>query len=178
MAFLILRIVIVVALLIAAVLVFAATKPNTFHLERSILVKAPPEKIFPLINDLHKWDAWSEQDQGNTNVQRTFSGAETGEGAASEWQGGGSSGKGRMLITESVPNEKVSVAVDFVKPFAAHNINVFTLEPAGSSTKVTWNFTGTNVYILKVMTIFVSMDRIMGKHFETGLENLKTTAER
>jgi hypothetical protein len=90
-----------------------------------------------------------------------------------EWQGSGSSGKGRMLITESVPNKKVSVAVDFVKPFAAHNINVFTLEPAGGLTNVTWNFTGTNVYVLKVMTIFVSMDRIMGKHFETGLENLK-----
>jgi uncharacterized protein YndB with AHSA1/START domain len=153
-------------------------KPDTIHLERSILIKAAPEKIFPLINDLHKWDAWSEQDQGSAIIQKTFGGAEAGEGAASEWQGSGSSGKGRMLITESVPNKKVSVAVDFVKPFAAHNINVFTLQPAGGSTKVTWNFTGTNVYVLKVMTIFVSMDRIMGKHFETGLENLKAIAER
>jgi uncharacterized protein YndB with AHSA1/START domain len=174
----ILKIVIVVALLIAAVLAFAAMKPNTFRLERSILINAAPEKIFPLINDLHKWDAWSAQDQANANVHRTFSGAESGEGAASEWQGRGSSGKGRMLITESVPNRKVSVAVDFVKPFAAHNINIFTLDPAGDATRVAWDFTATNVYVLKVMTIFVSMDRIMGKHFETGLENLKAIAER
>ena len=174
----ILRIVIVVALLIVTVLAFAATKPNTFRLERSILINAAPEKVFPLINNLQKWDAWSPQDEGSSKVQRTFSGAEAGEGAASEWQSSGSSGKGRMLITESVPNRKVAVAVDFVKPFVAHNINVFTLEPAGYSTKVTWDFTGTNVYVLKVMTIFVSMDRIMGKHFETGLENLKTVAER
>jgi hypothetical protein len=96
----------------------------------------------------------------------------------SEWQGSGSTGKGRMLITESVPNSRVSVAVDFVKPFQAHNINVFTLEPAGDSTNVTWNFEGTNVFVLKLMSVFVSMDRIMGDHFETGLENLKTAAER
>ena len=172
------KIVIVVGLLIAAVLIFAATKPNAFHLERSILIMSAPEKVFPLINDLHKWDAWSAQDEGNSKVQRTFSGAGAGEGAASEWEGSGSGGKGRMLITESVPNRKVAVAVDFVKPFVAHNINVFTLEPTGDSTKVTWDFTGTNVYVLKVMTIFVSIDRIMGKHFETGLENLKTVAER
>ena len=173
----ILRIVIVVVLLIAAVLAFAATKPKTFHFERAIVIQAKPEKVFALINDLHKWDAWSE-DQGKTGIQRTFSGPEMGVGAESEWQGGGSSGKGRMRITESIPDSKVAVTVDFVKPFVAHNINVFTLEPTGNSTKVTWDFTGTNVYALKVMTLFVSMDRIMGKHFETGLENLKSIAEQ
>ena len=173
----ILKIAIVVVLLIAAVLAFAATKPKTFHLERAIVIQAKPEKVFALIDDLHKWDAWSE-DQGKAGIHRTFSGPEMGEGAASEWQGSGSSGKGRMLITESVPYSKVAVTVDFVKPFVAHNINVFTLEPTGNSTKVTWDFTGTNVYALKVMTLFVSMDRIMGKHFETGLENIKSVAER
>jgi hypothetical protein len=96
----------------------------------------------------------------------------------SKWQGGGSTGKGRMEITESVPNSKISVAVDFVKPFQAHNVNVFTLEPAGDSTKVTWNFEGTNAFVLKLMSIFVSMDRIMGDHFETGLKNLKSAVER
>jgi hypothetical protein len=174
----ILRIAIIVVLLIAAVLAFAATKPKTFHLERSMVIQAKPEKIFPLINDLHEWDAWSAGDQGKATIQRTFSGPEIGKGAASEWRGGGSRGEGRMLITESVANSKVAVAVDFVKPFASHNINIFTLEPAGNSTKVTWDFTGTNVYAFKVMTIFVSMDRIMGKHFEMGLENLKSIAER
>ena len=99
-------------------------------------------------------------------------------GAMSEWQGSGSTGKGRMLITESVPNGRVTVAVDFVKPFQAHNINVFTLEPVGDSTTVTWNFEGANVFVLKLMSVFVGMDRIMGDHFETGLENLKAAAER
>ena len=83
-----------------------------------------------------------------------------------------------MLITESIPNQKISITVDFVQPFAARNVNEFTLESAGDSTNVTWDFTGAYVYVLQVMTVFVSMDRIMGRHFETGLENLKRVAER
>lgn len=163
---------------VAAVLAFAATKPKTFHLRRSIAIKAAPDKAFALVNDLHKWNEWSAEDGNDPNIQRTFSGAPAGEGAISEWHGSGKIGAGRMLITESIPNQKISIAVDFVKPFTARNVNVFTFEPAEDSTKVTWDFTGTYVYVLKVMSIFVSMDRIMGKHFETGLENLKRVAER
>jgi carbon monoxide dehydrogenase subunit G len=170
------RITVVVVLLIAAVLAFAATKPKTFHLRRSITIKSTPDKVFALVNDLRKWDEWSEDN--DPNIQRTFGGAVAGEGAVSEWHGSGKIGTGRMLITESIPDQKISITVDFVKPFAAHNVNVFTLEPAGDTTNVTWDFTGAYVYVLKVMTVFVSMDRIMGKHFESGLENLKRVAER
>ena len=83
-----------------------------------------------------------------------------------------------MLITESVPNRKVSVTMHFVKPFETRNINVFMLEPVDDSTKVTWDFDGTNVFLPKLMSVFVSTDRVMGKHFETGLEHLRTAAER
>jgi uncharacterized protein YndB with AHSA1/START domain len=174
----VLRITIIVMLFMAAVLAFAATKPKTFNLRRSITIKAAPDKVFALINDLHKWNEWSVENNDDPNIQRTFSGAAAGEGAVSEWRGSGKTGAGRMLITESIPNQRISITVDFAKPFTARNVNVFTLEAAGDSTNVTWDFTGAYVYVLKVMSIFVSMDRIMGKHFETGLENLKRVAER
>jgi carbon monoxide dehydrogenase subunit G len=174
----VLRITIIVMLFMAIVLAFAATKSKTFRLRRSISIKAAPDKVFALVNDLHKWNDWSAKDNDDPNIQRTFGGAAAGEGAVSVWHGSGKIGAGRMLITESIPNQKVSVTVDFVKPFTARNVNVFTLEPAGDSTNVTWDFTGAYVYVLKVMSVFVSMDRIMGKHFETGLENLKRIAER
>ncbi len=173
----ILRIVLIVIVVVVAILAVAAMKPSTFHVERSITIKAPPEKIFPLVDDFHNWNAWQPQDKG-ASIQRSYSGAASGVGAISEWQGTGSAGQGRMQITESVPNRKVAVAVDFVKPFHAHNINVFTLEPAADSTKVTWSFDGTNVFVLKLMSVFVSMDRTMGNHFEMGLQNLKAAAER
>jgi uncharacterized protein YndB with AHSA1/START domain len=174
--FVVVRIILIVAAVIAAILAVAAMKPSTFHLERSITINAPPEKVFPLVNDLHKWIAWQQQEPGAV-IDRAYSGPPSGAGAICEWRGTGSAGEGRMQITESVPNSKVAVAVDFVKPFQAHNINVFTLEPAGGSTKVSWSFEGTNVFVLRLMSIFVSMDRIMGNHFEAGLRNLKAAAE-
>jgi uncharacterized protein YndB with AHSA1/START domain len=171
------RILIIAATLIAGVLILAATKSDTIHIQRSIEINAPPEKIFALINDFHNWSRWAPQDKEDSTLKRTYSGSTSDEGAVSDWTGSGNAGKGRMSITKSVPPINISVMVDWVKPFAAHNINEFTLEPQGPTTKVTWTMQGTNVYMMKVMSLFTNMDRFMGKHFETGLANLKAAAE-
>jgi uncharacterized protein YndB with AHSA1/START domain len=174
-----LKILLVLALIVAAVLLYAATKPNAFRLQRSIVINAPPEKIFALLNNFHNWKQWAPQDKEDSTMQRTYSGPESGTGATSDWDSKGSAGKGRMEIIESIQPNKVSVKVDFVKPFAAHGINEFTLQPSGASTQVTWNWTmrSSMVYMLNVTSIFVNIDKKMGEHFETGLRNLKTTAE-
>ncbi|MDQ2841151.1 MAG: SRPBCC family protein [Acidobacteriota bacterium] len=174
----ILKIVFVFGALIAAVLVFAATKAPKFRVQRSVMIDAPRQKIFPLINDFHNWSRWAPQDKEDVNMKRTYSGSASGEGAISQWHGAGSTGRGSMLITKSVPSNSVSIKVDFIKPFEAHNLDEFDLEPNGSSTKVTWTMQGTNLYIMKVMGVFVNMDRLMGRHFETGLHNLKIVAEQ
>jgi hypothetical protein len=154
-----LRLTIIVAVLVAAVLAFAATKPKTFHVQRSISIKAPPTKIFALIDNFHNWSGWAPQDREDPTMSRTYSGAANGKGAVSEWNSKGSAGKGRMEITESLLPGKISIKVNFVRPFEARNINEFTLEPAGALTKVVWTMNGTNLYIMKVMSIFVNMDR-------------------
>jgi uncharacterized protein YndB with AHSA1/START domain len=146
----ILRSLIIVAVLIAAALAFAATRPNTFLIERSLTIKAPPEKIFALINNFRNWARWAPQDTEDPSMKRTFSGPESGTGAISDWNSTGSAGRGRMLITESVVPHRISVNVDWVKPFEAHNVNVFSLEPDGASTRATWTMRGTNVYVMKV----------------------------
>jgi len=174
----ILRVLIIVVVLIAAVLVYAATKPNAFSVQRSRSIQAPPERIFALINDFHNWSRWAPQDNEDSTMKRAFSGPESGTGAVSDWDSSGSAGKGRMTITESVPSKKISVKVDFAKPFEAHNVNEFTLEPDDGSTKVTWSMQGTNLYMMKLMSIFVNMDRVAGKHFENGLDKLKAIAEK
>ena len=110
-------------------------------------------------------------------MRRTFFGVESGVGAVSTWKGSGSTGEGRMVLTESAPPSKVVVEVDFVKPFEAHNVNEFVIELAGATTRVTWKMHGPNLYVMKVMSVFVSMDRVMGEHFEKGLANLKAVAE-
>ena len=113
-------------------------------------------------------------------MRRTFSSPASGRGAASEWSSTGKAGRGRMLITESEPAARVPVVVDFTKPFQAHNLNEFTLEPRGAETQMTWTRTmlGRILYMMKVMGIFVNMDKAMGKHFKAGLRNLKSIAEQ
>ena len=167
-----------ILVVVAAILIFAASKPDIFQIERSVVIQAPAEKIFPLINDFRNWNEWAPQDREDPSIMRTYSGPPSGVGAASEWTSNGKAGSGRMTITESEPMSKVEIAVDFVKPFAAHNSNTFTLEPEGASTKVTWSMQGTNLYFMKVLSMFSSMDRMLGGHFERGLRDLKAAAER
>ncbi len=109
-------------------------------------------------------------------MKRTYSGPSFGMGAVSDWDSTGRAGSGRMSIIESAPPTRVVIKVDFVKPFVAHNLNEFILEH-GPATKVTWSMQGSNLYVMKLVNIFITMDRVMGKHFETGLDNLKKVAE-
>jgi uncharacterized protein YndB with AHSA1/START domain len=169
---------VVVVVLLAAVVVLAATKPDTFSVQRATSIKAPPEKIFALINDYHNWGSWSPYENRDPTMKRTYSGAATGAGAVYEWDGNKDVGKGRMEVTDTSPPSKVTIKLDFVKPFEAHNIVDFTLEPQGEATNVTWAMHGPAPFVSKVMQVFFNMDKMVGKDFETGLANLKTVAEK
>jgi len=164
--------------LVAALLVYAATKPDTFRVQRSASIKAPPAKIFAILNDFQRWDAWSPWEKKDPAMKRTFSVVTSGKGAQYAWQGNSDVGQGRMEIAESTPPSKVAIKLDFVKPFETHNLVEFTLEPQGDATNVTWAMQGPSPYIAKVMQVFFSMDKMVGKDFEAGLANLKALAEK
>ena len=169
---------IVVVALIAAILVYAATLPDNFQVQRMTSIKAPPEKIFPLIEDFRRWDAWSPWEKLDPAMKRTFSGPATGKGAAYAWEGNSKVGEGRMEIVDTAPPSTVRIKLDFVKPLEGHNMAVFTLEPNGDTTNVTWAMDGSPPYIAKVIGVFLSMDKFIGKDFETGLANMKSVAEK
>ncbi len=168
---------IVLVLLVAMVLVLASTKPATFRIERSISIHAPPEKIFGLIDDFHEWPRWSPWEKIDPSMTRTLSGAASGVGAVYAWLGNSKVGQGRMEITSSAPPSRVTIQLDFLKPFEAHNIAEFTLTPLGDQTNVTWAMHGPNRFMNKVMSVFVSFDRMVGKDFEAGLAAMKAVAE-
>jgi uncharacterized protein YndB with AHSA1/START domain len=170
--------VIVVVVLVGAVLAYAATRPDAFRVQRTLSIKAPPEKIFALINDLRGWGAWSPYEKKDPAMKRMLSGAASGKGAVYEWEGNGDVGKGRMEIAETSPPTKVVIKLDFVKPFEAHNTVEFSLEPRGDATKVSWAIFGPSPYLSKLMGIFLDMDKMIGKDFEDGLASLKAVAER
>jgi hypothetical protein len=171
-------ILIVVVVLIAALLAYAATRPDSFRIQRAATLNASPEKISPLISDFHDWGAWSPWEKIDPSMQRTFSGAPAGKGAIYEWSGNGKAGAGRMEILEASP-AKVSIQLDFIKPFEGHNLTDFTLElQPGGGTRVNWDMHGPSPYLSKLMGIFMNLDRLVGKDFEQGLANLKTVAEK
>ncbi|MFO0698189.1 MAG: SRPBCC family protein [Nitrospira sp.] len=169
---------IVIALLIATILIYAATKPNTLRVQRVATINAPPETIFSFITDFHQWLAWSPWEKLDPALKRTYGGAPSGKGALYEWEGNNQVGQGRMEITDTSPPSKVLIKLDFMKPFEAHNTAEFTLAPNGNSTDVTWAMYGPQPYMTKVMSLFFSMDKMVGGQFEQGLTNLKTVTEK
>ncbi len=172
------KIIIGIVVLIVGFFLYAATRPDTFHIQRMTSIKAAPEKIFPLINDFRSWSEWSPWEKMDPAMKRAYGGSESGRGSTYAWEGNSKVGKGRMEIVTVAPPSMVEVKLDFEKPMEGHNMTTFTLEGKGDSTFVTWAMHGPSPYVAKVMSIFLSMDRMVGKDFEAGLASLKALAEK
>ena len=171
-------VVIAILVIVAGILIHAATKPNDFRVQRSIAIKAPPGKIHALIADLHAWANWSPYEKKDPDMKRTFSGAPSGKGAVYEWDGDKNVGAGRMEVLDAPPPSLVKIKLDFLKPFEGHNIAEFTMLPSGDSTNVTWAMYGPSPFMMKVMGTFMNMDKMIGDDFAVGLANLKAAAEK
>jgi uncharacterized protein YndB with AHSA1/START domain len=169
--------IVIVAIVVLAVLAFAATRPKEFRVERAATIQAPPERIYALISDLRGWTAWSPWEKLDPAMKRNFSGAAAGRGAVYEWAGNGKVGAGRMEITDASAPSQITIQLDFLRPFEGHNVARFTLDRAGAATNVTWAMHGPQSFVCKLMGLVMSMDRMIGGHFETGLANLKAIAE-
>jgi hypothetical protein len=168
---------------IAVILAVAARKPDDFRVTRTVLVQAPPEKIYPLIADFHRWAEWSPYEKKDPAMKRTFSGAGNGVGAVYAWDGDKNVGSGRMEIANvTEPSEggpaKIALKLDFLKPFEGHNMAEFTMVPLANGTTVSWVMYGPSPLIAKVMGLFFDMDKMIGDDFALGLANLKSAAEK
>ena len=171
-------IVLPIVVVLAALLIYAATRPDTFLVQRGASIKAPPEKVFAILSDFHRWEAWSPWEKLDPALKRTYSGAASGTGATYAWEGNSKVGAGRMEIIEALPPNTIIIKLDFMRPFEGHNIAEFSLQGQGDSTYVSWVMHGPSPYISKLIGIFMSMDKMIGKDFETGLANLKTLSEK
>jgi uncharacterized protein YndB with AHSA1/START domain len=169
---------IVLAAAIALVLILAATKPDTFAVQRALTINAPPQRIFPLISDFRQWATWSPYETKDPSMARSYGGAESGKGAVYGWQGNSNVGSGRMEILDVAPPNKIVIKLDFFTPFEGHNTAEFTMLPQGDATHVTWLMHGPSRFIGKIMHVFINMDRMIGRDFEAGLANLKKLTEK
>lgn len=168
----------VLVVAVVAVLILASTKPDTFQVTRRTTIKAPPEKIYPLIADFHRWTAWSPYENKDPAMKRTYTGTPGAVGQTYGWSGDKNIGVGSMTLTEAAPSSKVALKLDFVSPFEAHNTVVFSLAPQADGTAVTWDMQGPTPFIGKIMHVFINMDKMVGDDFAIGLANLKREAEK
>jgi len=170
------KILMVLLVLILAAVLFVATRPNEYRVERSATFAAPPEAVFAQIDDFHRWADWSPWEKLDPQMQRSFGGAASGVGAEYHWVGNNQVGEGQMTITESQPNDRVAIKLEFLKPWASTSLATFTLAPDNAGTRVTWAMDGKHNFMSKAMCIFVSMDKMIGADFERGLAALGTVA--
>ncbi len=168
---------IVIVLLAGALLAFAATRPDTFRFERSIVIEAAPSEVFPLVSDFREWRAWSPWEELDPELKRSYSGAERGKGAVYGWEGNDNVGAGRMEITEAVPGAHLAIDLHFIRPLESHQFAEFRFTAEGNATRVTWAMHGQTPFIWKLLSPFFDFDRIIGSMLETGLATLKTVAE-
>jgi hypothetical protein len=158
--------------------VVVAGKPDEFSVSRSMKMSAPPERIFPHVNDLRKWEAWSPWARLDPTAKSTFEGPVSGVGATMAWDGNSKIGAGRMTITESKPGGLIRFRLEFFKPMKATNVAEFVFKPEGNQTEVTWTMSGKNNFLGKIFGLFVNCDKMIGLQFEKGLADLKSQAEK
>jgi hypothetical protein len=162
----------VLVVLVAAFLIFAATRPTDFRVARSRTLAAPPAAVHPYVNDFHKWPEWSPWEKLDPTMKKEYSGAPAGPGATYYWTGNNKVGEGRMTITDSRPPESVTLRLEFLRPWKAVNTTQFDLVPSGTGTNATWAMTGKNNFMAKAFGVFMPLDKLVGADFEKGLASL------
>jgi hypothetical protein len=170
----------VVGIAAVAVVAIAASKPDNFRFERKAVINARPERITPLISNFHEWPRWSPWEKLDPGMKRTYSGPESGVGAVYEWDGNNDAGQGRMEITEVTGPNDVRLKLDFIKPFAASNTVTFSAVPlSDTQSQLTWTMEGKQeLFPCKIFSVFMSMDDMCGKDFDSGLAGIKSIAEK
>jgi uncharacterized protein YndB with AHSA1/START domain len=161
-----------VALVVGFLVAFIATRPSHFVIERSATLPAPPAVVFARLADFGKWSAWSPWERMDPAMKRTFSGEPASVGHAYGWVGNDEVGEGRMTIVSLTPPARVEIRLEFLKPMKATNATVFTVEPEGTGSRVTWAMSGTQGFVMKAIGLVMNMDKVVGKDFEQGLSNL------
>lgn len=157
---------------VSAFIAYVALRPDYFNISRSAVIDAPPEAIYPAINDFHNWEKWSPWAKLDPNAKYDYGGSPLGVNSTMSWNGGKSVGVGKMTIVESRQNERVRIKLEFSKPMKAVNDVQFDLKPVGEKTEVTWSMSGKHEFMGKVFDLIQNLDKMVGAQYEKGLANL------
>jgi len=165
----------VLVLVVAVVAILASRKPDGFRVERSLVIAATPERLQPMVADLHRFNEWNPYRRKEPALKEDYGAITAGPGASYGWDGA-KVGAGRMTV-ETVAPGRVTMRLDFFRPFEATNAAEFTFRPEGSGTRVSWAMSGEANFVSKVMQVCMDFDGMIGRDFADGLQNLRTLVE-
>lgn len=166
-----------VLVLLVVVVAVGFLLPEKVTVERSILINAPPDKIFAFISDLRNFPSWSPWAAIDPNTKYTFEGPDRGVGQRMKWTSANQNvGSGSQRITDMTQDEDVKIALD-LDTMGTANVT-YTLTPDESGTQFTWGFVadvGANPFMRWIGLMF---NRWVGNDFERGLASLKEILEK
>lgn len=171
------KILIGIAVLFVGFLAFVATRESKFHYERSGIINAPPEVIFPYISNLKLGSEWSPYEKKAPDMKKTFAGTDGQVGSSMEFEEDSNTGSGRLEILKIVPNESVEIRLLMTKPMAADNLIQYKLTKEGEGTKFTWSMSGEGGFVGKLITVLIDCEKMIGGQISEGIDNLKNLIE-
>jgi hypothetical protein len=171
------KIVLTLLVLVGVIVALTEAQPAEYRITRSATFDAPPSKAFEHVNNFHKWEAWSPWAKLDPAAKNTFEGPDAGTGAIFKWAGNNEVGEGNMILTESLPSERIKLKLNFVKPFEDTCDVEFTFKAKGDQTVVTWTMTGERKFLGKAICMVMNMEKMVGGSFEEGLANMKKVVE-
>jgi uncharacterized protein YndB with AHSA1/START domain len=163
--------------LIVVFLIVVALQPAHYRVVRTATISAPVADVFASVNDFHRWPAWSPWAKLDPAMKETFAGSPAGTGAVYAWTGNKDVGSGRMTLSDSRPNERVQIQLEFIEPFASTALMEFTFKAVDGQTAITWSMDGENGFMEKAICMFMNMDKMIGGDFEKGLAQLRQETE-
>jgi uncharacterized protein YndB with AHSA1/START domain len=166
-----------IVLALAVIALMASQRPDTFRVSRSATIAAPPEKIFPLINNLREFDTWNPYSRKDPQMKSSYGGPSSGPGARSDFDSR-KAGSGSLEIVQATPPSEVKMHLNMTAPMKADNTVIFTLAPQANDTEVTWAMEGSAPFLARCMGVIFNMDKMVGTDFEAGLASLKARAEK
>lgn len=128
--------VIAIAALLLTLIGVGLALPGAWQAEATAELSAPPGEVFPLIEDLRRWDDWTPWGE----VESTFTGASRGVGASRSWENE-AFGSGSIRITETEDLRRVLYEVD-VDAGALKVKGRFDLEETPTGTRIHWEEAG------------------------------------
>jgi hypothetical protein len=176
----ILKILIVVAIIIAVPLLMALFIKKDYAVEQQITINKPKEEVFEYLKLLKNQDNYSVWANMDPNMKQEFRGTDGTVGFISSWESSNKKvGKGEQEIRKIIDGEKIDFEIRFLEPFAGKaNASLITESMNDNQTRVKWHFDSRMKYPMNLMLLFMNMNKMVGNDLATGLSNLKTVLEK